>query len=51
MSQKFIKNFFLLSGLLLLLCAFAVILFDPFFQYPILLTKPKGSNFSNSFSF
>lgn len=33
MSQKFIKNFFILSGLLLLLCILATVLFDPFFQY------------------
>lgn len=33
MSQKFIRNFFIMSGFLLLLCIFTVVLFDPFFQY------------------
>lgn len=33
MSKKFIKHFFAGSGILLLLCVLAVILFDPFFQY------------------
>lgn len=42
MSQKFIKNFFLLSGLLLLLCILAVVVFDPFFQYHKPLTGLKA---------
>ena len=33
MSQKFIKHFFIGSGVLLVLCVLAVVLFDPFFQY------------------
>ena len=33
MSQKFIRNFFITSGLLLLLCTLTVVVFDPFFQY------------------
>ena len=33
MSQKFIKQFFIGSGILLVLCALAVVIFDPFFQY------------------
>lgn len=33
MSKKFIKQFFISSGILLLLCTAAVVLFDPFFQY------------------
>ncbi|MBQ8598065.1 MAG: SGNH/GDSL hydrolase family protein [Lachnospiraceae bacterium] len=33
MSQKFIKQFFIGSGVLLVLCALAVVVFDPFFQY------------------
>ncbi len=33
MSKKFIRNFMLSSGILLLLCIFVVVLFDPFFQY------------------
>lgn len=33
MSQKFIKRFFISSGVLFLLCILAVVLFDPFFQY------------------
>lgn len=32
-SQKFIKQFFISSGILLLLCIALVVLFDPFFQY------------------
>lgn len=32
-SRAFIKRFFLGSGLLLLLCVLAVVVFDPFFQY------------------
>lgn len=41
MSQKFIKHFFIGSISLLLFCVFAVVLFDPFFQYhkPILGLK------------
>lgn len=33
MPQKFIKHFLIGSGVLLLFCALAVVLFDPFFQY------------------
>lgn len=33
MSKKFVKQFFLSSGILLLLCILTVVLFDPFFQY------------------
>ncbi len=33
MSGKFIRHFFIGSGILLLLCIFLVVLFDPFFQY------------------
>ena len=33
MSKKFIKQFFISSGILLLLCIAIVVLFDPFFQY------------------
>lgn len=33
MSRKFIKQFFIGSGILLVLCALMVIIFDPFFQY------------------
>lgn len=33
MAEKFLKKFFLGSGILLLLCVLAVIVFDPFFQY------------------
>ena len=33
MSKKFIRNFMLSSGILLSLCIFVVVLFDPFFQY------------------
>lgn len=33
MSKKFIKHFCIWSGILLLFCIMAVILFDPFFQY------------------
>lgn len=33
MSKKFIRNFLLSSGSLLLLCILAVVVFDPFFQY------------------
>ena len=33
MAKKFIRNFFWGSGILLLLCIFAVAVFDPFFQY------------------
>ena len=33
MSQKFIKLFFIGSGILLMLCALVVVIFDPFFQY------------------
>lgn len=33
MSKKFIKNFFIGSGVLLLMCILAVVIFDPFFQY------------------
>lgn len=32
-SRKFIKQFFITSGILFALCILAVILFDPFFQY------------------
>jgi len=42
MSQKFIRNFFIMSGSLLLLCIAAVILFDPFFQYHKPLTGLKA---------
>lgn len=33
MSNKFIKQFLISSGILLLLCVLAVVIFDPFFQY------------------
>lgn len=33
MAEKFLKRFFIGSGILLLLCVLAVIVFDPFFQY------------------
>lgn len=33
MAEKFLKKFFMGSGILLLLCVLAVIVFDPFFQY------------------
>jgi len=33
MSQKFLKHFFIGSGVLLLLCILAAVVFDPFFQY------------------
>lgn len=33
MSRKFIRQFFIGSSILLLICALTVILFDPFFQY------------------
>ncbi len=33
MPNKFIKQFFISSGVLLLLCVLAVVIFDPFFQY------------------
>lgn len=33
MVKKFLKHFFMGSGVLLLLCMAAVLLFDPFFQY------------------
>jgi hypothetical protein len=33
MAKKFIRNFFIGAVLLLLLCMFTVVLFDPFFQY------------------
>lgn len=33
MSKKYIKHFCVWSGILLLLCILAVIVFDPFFQY------------------
>lgn len=33
MSKKFIKHFCIWSGILLMLCVLAVVLFDPFFQY------------------
>ena len=33
MGKKFLKHFFTGSGILLLLCMAAVLLFDPFFQY------------------
>lgn len=33
MAKKFIKHFFIGSVILLLLCIFLVVLFDPFFQY------------------
>ena len=33
MSQKFIKHFFIGSGVLLLLCALLIVVIDPFFQY------------------
>lgn len=33
MAGKFLKHFLIGSGILLLLCALAVIIFDPFFQY------------------
>ena len=33
MSKKFLKQFFISSGILLFLCILAVVLFDPFFQY------------------
>ena len=33
MIQKFLRNFFIGSALLLLLCMATVVLFDPFFQY------------------
>ncbi len=33
MSQKFIKRFFIWSGILFGLCILAVVVFDPFFQY------------------
>lgn len=33
MAKKFIRNFIILIGSLLLLCIFLVVLFDPFFQY------------------
>ena len=32
-STKFIRQFFIWSGGLLLLCILAVVVFDPFFQY------------------
>ena len=33
MAEKFLKKFFMGSGILLFLCVLAVIVFDPFFQY------------------
>ena len=33
MAKKFLKQFFTGSGILLLICVLAVIVFDPFFQY------------------
>ena len=33
MAKKFIKHFFIGSGVLLLACVLAVVIFDPFFQY------------------
>lgn len=33
MAEKFLKKFFIGSGILLFLCVLAVIVFDPFFQY------------------
>ena len=33
MSQKFIKQFFIGSGLLLVICALVIVIFDPFFHY------------------
>lgn len=33
MSKNFIKHFCIWSGILLMLCVLAVVLFDPFFQY------------------
>ena len=33
MTKKFIKHFFTGSGILLLLCIFLVVVFDPFYQY------------------
>lgn len=33
MSQKFLKYFFIWSGVLFVLCILAVVVFDPFFQY------------------
>ena len=33
MEKKFLRQFFTGSSILLLLCVFAVVLFDPFFQY------------------
>lgn len=33
MAKKFIRNFFMIIGFLLLFCILSVVLFDPFFQY------------------
>lgn len=33
MAKKFIRNFFMIIGFLLLFCVLSVVLFDPFFQY------------------